>query len=116
MYSTELRQSGWHSMPLPLQVVMVAGLFAGFVAFVASAWASNTARLAVERVETEGLERDYELCTNANEARRGLVDFVTALVSLDDGQVSPDEQVYVDLAADKFAQKPCPPDPTPEAP
>lgn len=114
MYSTELREAGWESIPWPLRLVVIAGLAFGLSALGASWVASVDARDAVQRVEREGLERDYALCSNANQARASLVSFVRRLVQLDDGAVSAGEQVYIDLAEEDFAQKPCPPDPSPK--
>lgn len=128
MYSTELRQPGWRSMPLVLRIIMGLGMASGVVALWASYWAADEAREAseqartasqaaqeaVERIDREGLERDYLLCTNANEARAGIYTFVEGLIVNDgDGVVTEGEQVVLDFAAETFGPKPCPPDPSP---
>lgn len=74
--------------------------------------AAHDASRAVERIEQEGLERDYQLCTNSNEARAGVLSFIEALAARDDDP-SPAQQEFLDLARETFAQKPCPPDPSP---
>lgn len=75
--------------------------------------AVRQAQTAQERAEQEGLERDYRLCANSNEARAGLVALVHDFLLQNDGVVSESEQVYLDLTAERFAQKECPPDPSP---
>lgn len=128
MYSTELRRPGWESMPPLLKVILLGGILVGVGGLVAAGVASADARdanrqaqqaadranAAIERVEQEGLERDYELCSNSNEARAGILRFITGLV-VEDGTdtVTEGEQVVLDFAAETFGPQECPPDPSP---
>lgn len=73
--------------------------------------AAQDASEAVERIELEGLERDYALCTNSNEARAGLLALIERQIGPD---ASEDAQAFLADARETFAQKPCPPDPSPE--
>lgn len=76
--------------------------------------AAQAAQAAIERVEQEGLERDYALCSNSNEARAGVLAFIQGIVLNDgDGVVTPGEQEVLDFAAETFGPKDCPPDPSP---
>lgn len=135
MYSTELHEPGWRSMPFVLKAIVVVGLASGVVALWAAyaaesaandaandaaaaaeqaAVALDRAEVALERLERESLERDFTMCTNANETRAAIVTFVTGLV-VEDGTdgVTPGEQVVLDFAASSFEAKECPPDPSP---
>lgn len=136
MYDSELRESGgWRSTPLGVRIAVLVAVTLVVVAIFASTWASveaqaaakdarqaarkaeaalDRAEAALARVEQEGLERDYLLCTNSNEARAGILTFVTGLI-VEDGTdtVTPGEQVILDFAAETFGPRECPPDPSP---
>ena len=62
----------------------------------------------IDRVETEARRRSYVQCVSSNEARQGILDFITGFVT---PPISPEEQQFLDRAEESFAQKPCPPDP-----
>lgn len=100
-------------MPALLRVVLVVGVLSGVLALWAAAAASGDARAALHRIEQEGLERDFALCQNSNEARAGILTFIESLLPADEDQLSAEAQAILDRARDTFAQKPCPPDPSP---
>lgn len=98
-------------MPLLLRIVVAGGLMLGASSLGAAYLAAENAHDAIQRVEREGLERDYALCTSSNEARAGILAFIRQLAALD-GDPTDDGEV-LSLAEDTFAQITCPPDPTP---
>lgn len=52
----------------------------------------------------------YELCTNSNEARAGILGFVETILGPED-DLGPEGQRILELARETFAQKECPPEP-----
>lgn len=82
-----------------------------------AAIAATLASEAKERaaaVERESLDRAYTQCVNSNEARSGIVEFVTDIVRKDHpvGPLNPREQAIIALAKQRFHMLTCPPEPT----
>lgn len=119
MYSTELRRPGWDSMPPLLKVVLLGGIMVGVGGLVAAGVASADARdaeqqaqAAVERIEQEGLERDFLICAAGNDLRGRLVGVFNALAA-QQGPLTAEQQASLDLLNDGLAPQECPPDPSP---
>lgn len=74
--------------------------------------AAEKATEAVERVEQEGLERAYELCTSSNEARAVLLTLIESSVA-DEAALSPEAQEFLERARAALSPQECPPDPSP---
>lgn len=65
----------------------------------------------ITRVDLEARARAFVLCTNSNETRLAIRDYIGLLAVSDDQQVDVDERRALDLADTRFAPEVCPPDP-----
>lgn len=74
--------------------------------------AAEKATEAVERVEQEGLERAYELCTSSNDARAVILTLIESSVG-DEAALSEEAQEFLERARVALSQQKCPPDPSP---